>query len=449
MAESEQPTTAPRDGRARLARALLVVLTAVILPALLVADVIVKSPELSVLDEPVHIDYLRRIEQGEVPRIGDLVELETVRDVQCRTVQGRVTAPCGLPLDRYYPDMLGAAGYSYEAQQPPLYYVVTAGLRQLARIGPADDFVTTARVTGAAWLSAGLLVFWLAARRLGLGWWTTAAAVTLLAVSPGVLYQTATVNNDAAAVLTGSLCVLMFAELRAKLTPGRVAAWSAVAVLIVLIKPTGVVAVAAAVGGLLLDALLDRRLSVRSAIGYASPVLAGVVTYGLWGLVRDARAVVDYEVVLDALLAFKQVDSFPFRDTLNSVTRLVKGYGGGAAIAPDFVRLQAELVVFVLVGGALGWLWKARGGEATDRLAAVALAVMLIAGPAYTALFYFDYSIRGGPSGRYGLSLLPLLAVGVAGLCRTRRSVVFLFVLAALVAVPLLVAVNYPTTRGS
>ena len=415
-------------------RWLLVVLTAVVLPTVLVAFAVVRSPAFSPLDEPVHADYLRRIEAGEVPRVGDKVLLETVRDVQCRTVRGHTNAPCGLPLEEYFPDMLGAAGYQYEAQQPPLYYAVTAVVRPLATIGPADEFVTTARLVGAAWLSAGLLVFWVAARRLGCGWWATALLAALLALSPGVLHQAATVNNDAAAVLTGSLAVLMFASLRERASPLVAVGWGAVAVALVMIKPTGIISVAAAGAALLLDAALDRRLQLRAAVLYVVPVVAGLAAYLAWGQIRDARATVDYDIVLDALLSFKKVDSLPLDDVVATVSRLTAASAAGSPVAPNYVTGPALLVVYVLLAASIATLWVPRLGSAAQRLGSMAVVALVVGGPAFTVLFYIDYSVEGGPHSRYGLSLLPLLAAAAAAVSRTRRSIV---VLAALVALML------------
>lgn len=447
MSPHGEGTDAPDGPSSRWARVATVIVTAVVLPVVMVALVATRSPEFSIFDEPIHADYLRRIEQGEVPRIGDKVLEVSVKDVQCRTVQGRVNVPCDLP--RHEPEMLGADGYQYEAQHPPAYYVVTAVLRQALRIGPADDFVTTARLTGAVWLSAGLLVFWAACRRLGCRWWPTATLTVLLATAPGVLYQSATINNDAAAILTGSACLLLFASLRERLRGWPVVGWSVVSLALVMVKPTGVIAVAAACGALLLDAAIDRRLTVRRASLLLVPLLVGLVGYLSWGQVRDARATIDYDVVLEALLSFKMTDDFPLGDVSANIARLPGAYGsGGVPISPPFVAGPASIVMTALMAAGLVPLWAARGGDAAQRAGSVALTALLVGGPAFTLLFYIDYSIKGGPAARYGLSLLPMLAAAAAATYRTRRAMAALAVLGMLTFIPLMVAILYPTTRG-
>lgn len=448
MSLDREGTDAPDGPTSRWARVATVVVTAVVVPFVLVALVASQSPEFSVFDEPTHADYLRRIEQGEVPRVGDKVLEATVRDIQCRTVQGRVNAPCG--LSRYEPEMIGADGYQYEAQQPPAYYAVTAILRQAVRIGPADDFVTTARLTGAVWLSAGLLVFWVACRRLRCDWWPTALVVLVLAIGPGVLYQSATVNNDAAAILTGSTSLLMFASLRERVRPWPLAGWAAAALALVLVKPTGVVAVAAGCGALLLDAAIDRRLTVRRIAALSLPLLVGLVGYAAWGQVREARAIVDYDVVLEALLSFKMTDdvSNVLDDVAANIARLPAAYGSaGVPISPPFVSGPASIVMVALMAAGTVSLWAPRGGEPAQRVGAVALVALLVGGPAFTLLFYFDYSVQGGPAARYGLSLLPLLAAAGAATYRTRRAMAAVAVLGLLTFVPLMIATLDPATR--
>ena len=425
------PTDGPRSRWLRLA---VVVLVALVVPTVLVSLTVLRHPTFSRLDEPAHSDYLRRIEDGEVPRVGDKMLEQTVEDIQCRTVGGRRNAPCGLPS--YSTELLGANGYQYEAQQPPLYYVVTAVLRQPASIGPADDFVTSARLTGVAWLSSGLLVFFAACRRLGCRWWPTTLVTLLLGIGPGVLYQTATINNDAAAILTGSLALLMFATLRKRIGLTSLVVWSAAAVALVLVKPTGVIAISAAAVGLIVDAAADRRLCLRSFVAFLVPLAAGLATYLTWGVVRDARARVDYDVVLEALLSFKMVDHLPLADVGAALTRFLGAYApGGLPISPSYVASAGAILMIFFTAAGLTSLWMARGGEPAQRLATVALLAFVVGGPAFTMLFYVDYSVEGGPTPRYGLSLLPLLFAGGAVTYRTRRG------LAALAAAGLLLLV--------
>jgi hypothetical protein len=240
----------------------------------------------------------------------------------------------------------------------------------------------------------------------------------------------------------------MFASLRERVRIWPVVGWSAAALALVLIKPTGVVAVAAGCGALLLDAAIDRRLTLRRAAALSLPLVVGLVGYLGWSQVREARATVEYDVVLEALLSFKMTDDFPLDDVSANIARLPAAYGsGGVPISPSFVAGPAGIVMVALMAAGAVALWAPRGGEPAQRVGAVALAALLVGGPAFTLLFYLDYSVLGGPAARYGLSLLPLLAAAGAATYRTRRAMAALVVLGLLTLVPLMIAILYPTTR--
>ena len=136
----------------------------------------------------------------------------TARDVACRTIHGRPVSDCSLaeiPIED-----LDALGFSYEAQQPPIYYAVTALLRQPISL-VVNGFVNSARLTGAIWLAGGLaLLWWFLRRRLGATALATATACILVSMAPMVVGQSYTVNNDAAAVLIGATTLVGYERLR-------------------------------------------------------------------------------------------------------------------------------------------------------------------------------------------------------------------------------------------
>jgi hypothetical protein len=225
--------------------------------------------------------------------------------------------------------------------------------------------------------------------------------------------------------------------------------WSAVAVALVLVKPTGVIAIAAASAGLLVDALADKRLTWRAAVSFLVPTAFGLVAYVGWGAVRDARAIVDYEVVLNALLSFKMVDHLPLADIGASYTRFLGAYAPGSLpISPMYVVAPAAILMTFFTASAVAALWAARGGEPAQRLASMGLLALVVGGPAFTALFYFDYSVEGGPTPRYGLSLLPLLFAGGAAAYRTKRSLVLLAIVGVAMLVPLVRVIGWPVTAA-
>ena len=143
----------------------------------------------------------------------------------------------------------------------------------------------------------------------------------LLGIGPGIFYQSATINEAAAGSSPGACrcscsrsCGSESASGPRPLVRGGGGAR--------IVKPTGVIAVAAGRGGLVIDAMADR----------ASRGPGDVLRRPAWGIprhlrrvepVRDALAVVDYEVVLEALLSFKIVDHLPLADIGSTYTRFL------------------------------------------------------------------------------------------------------------------------------
>ena len=94
--------------------------------------------------------------------------------------------------------------------------------------------------------------------------------------------------------------------------------WSGLAWLAVWTKPQIVLAFAA----MGLTAVLRRERAgwrpVRDDL-WLLPVVVGALSYLAWSALVDARAMVDPDIVLDALLGFKQVDQFPWEAALGQL----------------------------------------------------------------------------------------------------------------------------------
>jgi hypothetical protein len=430
-AAEETATRAPR-----LLRLGSVLAVAVVLPALLVTLSVRHEPRLSVYDESRHVDYVRRISGLEVPRIGDRMERASLIEHFCRGVVDAAPPACPAP-DMSTEDMyavVGAGGYQHEAQQPPTYYLVTALLRLPFAIGVG--FVTSARLTGMFWLSAGLLLFYAAGRKFGARHTPTLMVTALLAASPLLLAQSSTVNNDAASFLVGAVALLLLLRLD---TDRRPAAWivgSLIAAFLVLLKPVAL-PVFAAVGILLVlwETTSRRRALVRVALFLVGPV----VVYRGWEVVRNARSTASYTSVIDRLVSFKQVSGFPRDDLFASLGRFLGVYDNGT-VRPGIVLPTgagaitgiAMLAAIVVLSGGMWWLLSARPLSRTDQVGVVGLASLVLLGPTYVTLFYLEYSVKGGAQPRYGLAFLPLLGLSLAAAMRTRRQVLLAAVLAGL-----------------
>jgi hypothetical protein len=411
------------------------VLVVVVLPAVLVGLAVATTPALSALDEFAHIDYVRRVSDFEVPRVGDKIEPETAQEAACRKIGGRRPAPCGEPVDL---DRFDALGYQYEAQQPPLYYAVVAAVRPLVQVGPIGSFVTAARLTGILWLVAGLATLWLACRRLGSSAAGAALAVVLVQLSPTVLSQSSTVNNDASLLLLGGLCILGFDHLRRDPTLRRGLPLAAGAVVLVLVKPLAVLPVGAATVALVFAAPASRRR--QALVSGAVVAMAAGAAYVGWNLVRDRRATVPYEVVVEALLGFKRkVDSYPIDAVGSSLNEFFHAYDSISAslIDRDYVIGVASVIalVFVLAPTLVRALSISDRGPARA-LAVGFLAICLLAPPVLVTQSYFTVERIGGANTRYAIGLLPFALVATAeAATRSRAFLVCGWAASALLAV--------------
>ena len=348
------------QGRSSAFTALFLVLGTLIL----VTSVAVRFPDISVYDESAHVDYVLRAEQGEVPRMGDVIQPEVVGPSLCRGVAGVRRPDCSSGDQR--PGRLAPKGYQYEAQQPPVYYFVTAALRRFVALGPSDDVVLTARLTGAAWLLSGLLVLWLALARLRVG---PAGAATLLAVallSPAVVYHSATVTNDAAVILLGALAIHFLLAARRAVTWGGLLGWSALGAVAVWTKPQVLVAIVT----MATVALLRRRRPawrpVRDDL-WLLPVVVSALAYLLWGAMVEARATVDPAVVTRALLSFKEVSQFPGEAAIAQLVGLLIAYDGPSPLRTSFVSAFGMLMVYTVVAADLRAVLNAAWNSSADR----------------------------------------------------------------------------------
>ena len=191
-----------------------------------------------------------------------------------------------------------------------------------------NGFVNSARLAGAIWLAAGLgVLWWFLRRRLRASAVATAIGCTFVGLAPLVVGQTATVNNDAAAVLIGALVLVGYDSLRREPSLRAVVLATVGAAALVMIKPLAILPVGAASLALLVPVLVGER-RLRSAAVVLIPALAAVIAYQSWEVIRDVRATVPYEEVTDALLAGRaEVDEFPVRTIGLSLPDLLTAYG--------------------------------------------------------------------------------------------------------------------------
>ena len=183
----------------------LPLLFCVVLPTAVVGNVIQRHSQFSPIDEGAHFDYVERLYSHGIPVFGDHMLTSSLREIACRgtALDGIVTPACDAKEFPY--DQWPGGAWQYEAQQPPLYYAVTAPIAKAIDKVITRGILGSIRIVGLLWLIAGLLLMWKTAVLLGISRLTTAAGLLLVGLAPTVVYYSAIVTNDATGIFFGAL----------------------------------------------------------------------------------------------------------------------------------------------------------------------------------------------------------------------------------------------------
>jgi hypothetical protein len=431
--ELAPPTRAVR-GRARRRwpkpprPAVLSALLLAVLSATVVLLNVAVNRGVSPFDEASHADYALRVAQGQLPAAGDTVDREILREWSCRRnaiVAGDLSREVLLPPCDDGPLVVTdfpQQGLQYNFPHPPLYYGPTGlGAKALTTL-TGGSFFQAARLTGIGWLTAGLWVLLAALRRLGASWTLGTAVGALVALTPTVMHASSTVNNDAAALLAGSLALLV--ALRAVQGQPSWLAFGAVAAAVASLKVIFVVALVPA-GVVILLRLLRAPSERRPLLRVLAAGVAGaVVPVLLWGQLQAGRGDADYA---NPLLGISSVpsDGYPYDAT---IAQLLQGWPPVAQPVLQYGLGQPVLILWVLLINLLvtaaPLVAFAASRHATGRDVGIGAALGLVAVPVFVQLHtYTTYGyVFLNLAPRYGLSILPALAVAGGHVVHGRRA---------------------------
>jgi hypothetical protein len=420
----------------------LALLACVVIPSSFIAIHIHENRGFSPIDEPAEYDYVSRIAQGSVPRLGQHLLPSTMDEISCRGValKGVVVPPC--PGTHNAKDYDG--GLQYEAQQTPTYYAITVPIRWVGNHILGLDPVTAARAGGMLWLSAGLVLLWMTGMLLGLSVTRIVSAVLLIACGPVVIYQTSIVTNDAPAIFAGAL--IAFLSVLAWKKPGRwVTPTLALAGFFVAsLKSVFILAplIAAAVFAVHhwfttreegSTTLFDhakrwflRWLPLGGALLIGALVcdLAWVIIYNKLSLINPRNLavlnVLRTSPVGLTLIAHEAVSLLnplggsysPFR-----VDRVGTTIGSYDAVNLDSIT-TSFFEYLLIAGGAAGLFVRRR--QWSHWLGLVSLAAMYVAGIVLGFTLWRTYNIDPGLSGRYALAAVPFLVLATVASARGR-----------------------------
>jgi hypothetical protein len=425
---------------------LLAVLTCVLVPGSLIAVHVVENPMLSPIDEAAHYDYVNRVADGSLPRLGQFLLPSTLRTISCTGValHGLISPPCNAPT--LQPLEYAGEGYQYEAQQPPTYYAVTAVLRWVPQDVLGVNSLDATRLTGIIWLASGLFLVWGAGRLLELKPKTISIGILLLAAAPVVVYESSIVSNQATSVFAGGLIAFL-----AALAWRRRGWWAlptlAFAGFVVCTMDVAnflPVAVVAALFVLLAfaerppedqpsESALRRAANSRWLRHAAALAVGGGLAVVVWLIVYRSVALINprdlptFDVLRTGPMGLSLIASEAVTLLAPLTGSFVAYRSSAAAIPPESFLSQNLQVVFstvlqyVVVAGGLAWLF-VRPRQWSHWLGMVTLPALYIGGVVLGVSVYRTYDANPGLSGRYGLALAPLLVLGLVGSLRSRAS---------------------------
>ncbi|RYC13009.1 glycosyltransferase family 39 protein [Nocardioides zhouii] len=410
-------------------------------------------PRLSPVDELSHLDYMFR--SPTVLEQGDKVEQQAMRTQACRgvDVEGFDPIPCP-PGIVYDPDIYQEKGYNTAATNTPIYYTADRALAEVIRIAtPVDNLFIAGRLAGAVWLALGIVLTWLAGRRLGIGRLPLGAVLGLLVASPAVTYPSATVTPDALGLAGGAAVLLTALRWEQRPTRGRAAALIATAVVVSLIKLTFFAVVPAVALYLLLHrsrswessgvtafaepgepgtASVSASGRARTVVALATGAAALVAAFG-WTLVSNARSHQDPNDLPSMATQFA-VDAFPWRGLIDSAFSLAQpllspwvGVGD-----PTLMFFSTNVVTMVFTAGLLAAALFVTHGEREALLARCLLLAAVVFSLGLVVLGYVSSHIYFALPNRYGITLVAPIAVVTASLLRSRTSVAIVIGLAVL-----------------
>ncbi len=430
--------------RAILGLVYLAIATAIVVPVIFGG-----GTAMSRIDEPTHADLAYQVSHGNIPAKGDVIAPE-IRSIWACMGQERYSLPtCGTTP---WPWLFPYDADQYNFSHPPMYYALVGfPARAIDAMTPLN-FVEAGRLTGIAWLTAGMLMLYVALRRWKVDPAIAMVAPLLLVSFPRVLHASTTINPDATATLGGALALW----LAAKIFLEDDHRWLLPVVftgLIGMLKFINTIPFVALAILAIARALRDHGFKNVRRDHWLLPVAVAaaiIVPYIVWELVqaprgdplwenplvgintRDVRGLPGSEWIETLFVGFNLASDYYVQQPLDVAllvtwTRLLNVLVIGAmmAVVVAFVKEPARR--------SLGWLLGT--GAVLYPLAVQIQAYMNTAIPQYFP----------NPTGRYGLTLIPgaIACLVMASIQAGYRRLVYLLAFAGLVVIIVVIAAGF------
>jgi hypothetical protein len=379
------------------------------------------DPKLSVFDETAHYDYAIDLRDGTSPVWGERYQQSTLRVVDCDDAIGPVASRCA--VKHRDPRAVAPDGYSYEAQQPPLAYVPYALLAR-PNAAPATA-IQAARRGGEVWtIIAGILLLLLAAIE-DLSLLQTSGLLAFCLLCPEFVYAAATVTNDSSSVAAGAL-IMITASASRRYGKSLIALGLMVGLVVGLLK--GLYIVVPAV--LVLASVITSRprwrdrdswwAALRRAQCEIAMAVGTLVAYVAWLEIQAEREEVPSSVVLHALLGFAYTRRIRWNTIFLGVQDLFQMWSG--YFGAPLYALWDYCAVAVLIGAIL-LRDRVKGNEEVRARAISSVVGLCSLALAWPIVSFFQGHADFNAPGRYGLPLLPILALVIVRSLRRVGSV--------------------------
>lgn len=416
----------------------------------------------SPIDELQHLDYLIKVQNGEMVGNGDLFGQSAMQLETCHRLDAEFDIriqPCATGDVILVPEDFQEVGFNTASIHPPTYYAIGGVVaRVIDWVTPGEhDWLTTGRLAGSLWLMAAAMMLWLLFRELLADRIVAFSLTAALIASPTVLHAIATINTDGTALFIGA--AILWAVVRWERAaapfwlPVAVAAFAAatkvtnlVAVALVLIYLLGRVAWKSRSRETDLRSWFSEQLSANKRLFRMMAAILGAV-----GVVSVVWLVITR--MIESLPASEipmveryRITSFPFEGFVESWRQTVSPLST-PYLAP-FLRnngivLFAGLVAFWVLGAAVISTIRSAPGSRSRIIGCASLLTVVLAGP---ALVVFNSVIQGVyvliPT-RYALAAVPALAASGLPVASTRVGRFTLSVLAGGMVVSVLGAIVF------
>lgn len=393
-----------------------------------------KYSQLSPIDELQHLDYVYKAPSGHVVAQGERIGQAALRDELCRGIDAAFSLPpCDMPAP-LNPDIFQERGYNTAYVHPPPYYFVTGVAAKVIRgVTGIDSTLTAARSVGAVWLAVAVWLVWrlLVDRRANP--LTQVSLLSLLIVSPSVIFASSTTSPDASSLLAGAAMLAAVLLWDDDVVPVWVLAPAAAFTL--LLKFTHIGVIGLAIAYVLVRALQQAPLASwrhdpvyrRYARAALVVLVSSFAMLVLWtGVEKAVEVAPSSEIDMTQSL---HTDSFPAAQVLENVdatfSPLRTPYITPVLRNQYVIGLNHVLDVSVLLAVASVAVFAAVRSK--ERALAMATAVaMLTLGPVTVVTNYVSSSAVTSIPSRYGLPIVPaalLCAVPAMDRAWVRRSV--------------------------